>query len=233
MMSLALSSSPLYASLINAEDVAVCQRLKSAVIARGKETLEPSKMAKVDATINSFLYLHNNARNFAKDDVATKERLLARFDMLVATHVSLPTPDCPEIEMMGGSEVIIFFQKINRYLFEEIDQMIGRAVEKALKINPRKDNFSFPPVEWAENVITGFDFFKLNQDDLSELTIQLREIIEKEYSPSLLEKFLSAGMQCLVVHEDKIRKGEPQSLKNFVDRARCTMCYPARVSALS
>lgn len=142
--------------------------------------------------------------------------------MLFDTEAMLAVPDCPELESDHDDDRIVLFQKINRYLFEELDstleQYLNAEMPNASTISSLSGSLSIipdlpvPVIERAVNILEQLNYtIYLNLESHHLCASDYFEVMMFPSGTTDRAKLLSA----------------------FVDRLRNTMCYPARVSILT
>ncbi len=202
------------------------------ILSKGSSFSE-ADVVRVKSTVQSFHFLYENAESLAR--CVSKEEL---FNKLVDLHTNskkLEAPSCPETEG-DACESMVLLQKINRYLFDEVDNDIYNQFKSQY---PDVD-FSFPVIEWAENVMPDIINVGVAIDDKrseDEVFKQVREILTAWNSSSALTEYFKLGYENLAKRlaliEQKTSEDEKElDRKALFLRLKCSMCYPARVSCV-
>ena len=178
---------------------------------------------KVCVTIAAFYIFYNRAAEYAKlplfSLVNVQQRLVTLFD----TESILVVPECPEVESNYDDTSMILFQKINRYLFTELDSIMEQYLNAEMPnvstisslltvesnillplptLSAPVSNISelpVPPIEWATNIVEQLDYtVYLNIESSSSLYEWMKAIIDNHYDPINLIPYLQLGWNAIL-----------------------------------
>ena len=222
---------------------------------------DPERESKVCATLCAFYIFHKRATDYIQLPAASLARISKRLVTLFDTVATLVPPDCPELTSDHDDTSMALFQKINRYLFQELDSILEEYLRAempnfftiaSLMTLPSLQAISsifplplllelpVPPIEWAVNLIKELDYtVYLALEFPTSLPEWIQTIVDKHYDPTNLMLHLRMGWDAVMARHTEIliapigTNHRTQLLTAFVDRLRNTMCYPARVSILS
>lgn len=203
-----------------------CEQGISRVFIQEIHKSSPEVQKRVYSTLISFSFLYDNAE--ALSNFVTCDYLRHRLDSLSSDIDSLGVPDCPETED-NSDPPEVYFQKINRNLFVEVDTRIR---DQFMNKHPGID-FSFPVIEWAANVIPELCTYT-GVHSTDEVYNVIRCAIENDNSSKQLLDYFRLGYS-LVLSQIKRAEQSPVPSSEYtklISRLKCSMCYPARVSAL-
>ncbi|UJR17354.1 hypothetical protein I4U23_004249 [Adineta vaga] len=212
--------------------------------------VNPERESKVYATLYAFDILHRRANEYTQLSEASRTRISQRLIILCDTAETIDPPDCPELMIDNNDTTMILFQKINRYLFHELDSILETHIHaemshvSTMPTSSSSSSSSFelplPPIEWAVNLVEELDYTNyLTLQPRPSLIEWIQTIIDKHYNPSNLTLYLCSGWNAVIARYNEVimapigSSRRTQLLDAFIDRLRNTMCYPVRVSILS
>ncbi|MDR2723992.1 MAG: hypothetical protein LBB25_02165 [Holosporaceae bacterium] len=187
---------------------------------------------RVRQTSFSFEYLNSNAQRISS--LVSAEYLYGCLDQLFSHIDEIEVPDCPELWLLEREPTLdeINFQKVNRNLFGEVDELIKNGFCKLYK----DQELAFPVIEWAANVLPCMQIELIDTFEGENLAAKIKDCVTKNYAQPQLEQYLQDGWRVLQqrVHEIEHTATELRTVQidQLFDRMRCSMCFPARVSAL-
>lgn len=190
---------------------------------------DPERENKVCITLATFYIFHQRAADYAKLPEAflpkIHERLIALFD----SEATLVVPDCPELEGGDNDIHIVLFQKINRYLFEELDSMLEQYLKAEMPnvstvsslftlqsriLMPQPSLFAssssmsdlpVPPIEWAINILQQLDYtIYANGEFPSSLCEWMTTIVDKHYDSTILIHYLQLGWNAVLTRYSEV-----------------------------
>ncbi|CAF1258396.1 unnamed protein product [Adineta steineri] len=189
---------------------------------------DPERESKVCATLSAFYVFHRRANDYAQLREASVASISQRLFTLFDTAATLVLPDCPELLMEQDDASMILFQKINRYLFQELDFKLEEYVHaetsnlftlSSLMILPCRMlsplpslpvsssmpllsslfELPLPPIEWAVNIIEELDYTVYLALQLKPPLIEwIQTIIDKHYNPNSLMLYLCIGWDAVM-----------------------------------
>jgi hypothetical protein len=149
----------------------------------------------------------------------------------------METPDCPEMYEEDAHPQTADFQKYNRYLFSELDEKISEGYHAVYPKEKEKekeyDVFPSPVVEWAVNILPSFHLPCLEDVDAPTLEDKIAYVVTTQYDPAELGVYVQQAWAYLHSHWPPNDLREWTGPSGLLDRLRCTMCYPARLSLLT
>jgi hypothetical protein len=184
---------------------------------------------RVRATLFSFAFLYYHSKDFSDALQAQPQSLVERAQTLISLLDMLDVPDCPEIFDENPEE--LNYQKLNRYLFDEVDEMIKSKFCQAYP-GHSLEFFPSPVVEWAVNILPTFYLPIIQSMEGDNFSEQVLNCIQTSYDPENLNSYLREGWSIIVAHWPITDASIWISQGGLLDRLRCTMCYPARLSLL-
>lgn len=194
-----------------------------------------TKNSKILSTVQSFNFLFDRAKKLSELPEASIQSISKRLEYLINHPDIFKMPDCPELEFLGiePSTQQILYQKINRYLFDEVDD----ALKDQFHTTYPAGSFSFPVIEWAVNIMPNFEFDIIDTfNENQPFSNNLKSFVDKHYSPGLLKSYFEQGKILLTERQKDIAElntdNNSKYLEELYNRLRCDMCYPARVSAM-
>ena len=163
--------------------------------------LNDTELKKIHSTLNTFSFLFENAKFLSS--YITVNYLNQRINYLVSNINEIPQPDCPELDLINSKPSInmINYQKINRYLCFEIDEIIKQNYDKKNDTN----DLAYPIIEWSVNVFTFLEGIeeKYSLNELCDFIIKSL----KEYKISeLFDSYFKLGYECVKKKINEISK---------------------------
>jgi hypothetical protein len=190
---------------------------------------DPERESKVCVTVAAFYILHKRAATYAKLPEASLAEIQQRLITLFETEAMLIAPDCPELESDPNNTVLVLFQKINRYLFQELDNILEQYlktempdVSKLSLLLTLQNNILLPlpslsifasnaaelpvpPIEWAVNILEEFDYtIYSNLKPPPPLCNWIKTIIDKHYDPTSLVSYLQLGWNAILARYSEV-----------------------------
>ena len=190
---------------------------------------DAQRESKVCVTLAAFYIFHKRAANYAKLPEACLAKIQQRLITLFETKAMLIAPDCPELESDPNNTLLVLFQKINRYLFEELDTILEQYLriempdvskvsslltleERILLPLPTLSTFvssiselPVPPIEWTVNILEQFDYtIYIGLEPSPPLFEWMKTNIDKHYDPTRLIPYLQLGWNAVLARYSEI-----------------------------
>lgn len=185
---------------------------------------------KVCVTIAAFYIFYKRAADYTKLPLFSLPNLQQRLGTLFDTESILAIPECPEVESNYDDTSMVLFQKINRYLFSELDSILKQYLNAEmpsvftisslltlesnmllplLPLSGSASNISelpVPPIEWATNILEQLDYtVYLNvKSSSSSLYEWMKAIIDNHYDHATLSHYLQLGWNAILARYSEV-----------------------------
>ena len=185
----------------------------------------------VCTTIAAFYIFHKRAVDYVKLLACSSFEIQQRLITLLNTESMLVAPECPEIESNYDDTNIILFEKINRYLFAEVDSLLEQYLNaeipdvstasslltlpdamvlplvssSAAAVKYNVAELPVPPIEWAINILEQFDYSSyISLESSVALNDWMKTIINKYYDPISLIHYLQSGWNAVLMRYSEV-----------------------------
>lgn len=195
---------------------------------------------KVCVTIAAFYIFYNRAVDYTKLPPFSLLNVQQRLATVSDTESTLAAPECPEVESSYDDMSMILFQKINRYLFTEVDWIVEQYLNAEMpnittisslltleskillplpSLSASVSNISelpVPPIEWATNILEQLDYtVYLSLESSSSLYEWVKAIIDNHYNPTSLIHYLQLGWNAILARYAEVIAHPPDTLNRM------------------
>jgi hypothetical protein len=190
---------------------------------------DPQRENKVCVTLAAFYIFHKRAADYAELSAASLPKIQQRLVTLFDTESMLAAPDCPELEGTHDDIRMVLFQKINRYLFEELDSILEQYLNAEMPDVSTVSSLStlsskillplpslltplsgmselpVPPIEWTINILEQLDYtIYLNLEFPLSLCEWIKTIVDRYYDSTSLIHYLQLGWNAVLARYSEI-----------------------------
>jgi len=187
-------------------------------------------LPRVASTLCTFFFLYTLSTPLSLHSSASLSALLQRAHLLLSQLHLLPAPDCPEMEDVSCKPSQVTNQKLNRFLFSDVDDAIREQWRTTCGASEELI-LAWPIIEWADNIISGFISRLEAEYDGMEAQQKVALVITEGYCVDSVKGWLEEGWKAISREWERVQDDhENDGIRRIVDRLRCDMCYPARLS---
>ena len=190
---------------------------------------DPQRERKVCVTIAAFYIFYKRAADYAKFSECSLSSIQQRLVTLLDIESALVAPECPELESDHDDIHMVLFQKINRYLFEELDSILEQYLNAEMPdvstvsslltlqstivlplpslstIAANMSELPVPPIEWVINIIEQFDYtIYFTLESSLSLSDWMKSIIDEHYNPTNLIQYLQSGWNAILTRYSEV-----------------------------
>jgi len=198
---------------------------------------ESDTKVKVASTLFSFAFLHLNSETLS--NVSTSSFAKQSIQLLnIIDELDTPLQLAEHSTEFDSSHAELKFQKLNRYLFKQADEIIEKHFLQVMNVSENEEvkeslkDWAYPVIEWASNVMPTFELIFLTNAQTKELEYSLILDQINRFDTNELVSYLKLGWNRVINHLESARNGNNSRIQKLISRLRCSMCYPARVSIL-